>query len=44
MLNFVALYLAPEAEKKWIPGNLRSQFATLGANFPTFINIPMSMF
>jgi hypothetical protein len=37
--------LAPKAGKnKWIPSNLGSQFATLEANVPTFIDILTSMF
>jgi len=37
------LVLAPRVEKR-IPTNLGSQFATLWANFHTFINVTMSMF
>ncbi len=37
------LVLAPRLKKR-IPTNLGSQFATLWANFHTFINITMSMF
>jgi hypothetical protein len=37
--------LAPKAEKKRrIPSNLGSQFATLDANVPTFIDILTPMF
>jgi hypothetical protein len=36
------LKLAPRLKK--IPSNFEKQFATLGANVPTFINILMSMF
>jgi hypothetical protein len=37
------LVLAPRLKKR-IPSILGSQFATLGANVPAFINILMSMF
>jgi len=43
MLKFMALYFATKAGKR-IPSNLGSQFATLGANVPAFINILASMF
>jgi hypothetical protein len=33
MLNFIGLVLAPKAEKKRIPSNLGSQFATIGGQF-----------
>jgi hypothetical protein len=35
----MALYWPQGFKKKGIPMNLESQFATLGANVPTFINI-----
>jgi hypothetical protein len=38
------LVLAPSLKKKGIPTNLRSEFATLGANVPAFTNILTSMF
>jgi hypothetical protein len=44
MVNFMALDLAPRWEKKRIPLNLGSQFATLRINVPAFINILTSMF
>jgi hypothetical protein len=45
MLNFMALYWPARLKKKRrIPSNLGSQFATLEANVPTFIDILTSMF
>jgi uncharacterized membrane protein len=43
MLNFIAFILALRLKKK-ILSNLGSQFATLGANVPAFINILTLMF
>jgi hypothetical protein len=37
------LVMAPRLKKR-IPTNLGSQFATLGSNVPSFINILTSMF
>jgi hypothetical protein len=36
--------IGPKADEKRIPSNLGSQFATLEANVPAFINILTSMF
>jgi hypothetical protein len=38
MLNYMALYLAPRLRKR-IPSNLGSQFATLEADVPAYMNI-----
>jgi len=38
------LVFGPKADEKRIPSNLGSQFATLEANVPAFINILTSMF
>jgi hypothetical protein len=38
MLNFMAFILALRLKKRY-RSNLGSQFATLGANVPAFINI-----
>jgi hypothetical protein len=43
MLNFMAFIFGPKAGKKLF-SNLGSQFATLGANVPAFINILTLMF
>jgi hypothetical protein len=44
MLNFMALYWPLKAEKGIPSWNLGSQFGTLGANVPAFINILTAMF
>ncbi len=41
--EFYGLVLAPRLKKR-IPSSFGSQFATLGANVPAFINILMPMF
>jgi hypothetical protein len=43
MRELYGLVLAPRLKKR-IPPNLGSQFATLDANVPAFINILTSMF
>jgi hypothetical protein len=42
-VELYGLHIGPEAENR-ISSNLGSQFATLGANVPTFINILTFMF
>jgi len=44
MLNFHGLVIGLKALKKRIPSNVGGQFATLGANVQTFININVLTF
>jgi hypothetical protein len=44
MAELYGLVLAPRLKTRISSWNFGSQFATLGANVPSFINILMSMF